>query len=331
MEKKLTVSPSPHVHDCATTRKLMTDVIIALIPAFLVSVWFFGVNTIAITATSVVVCVGLEWIISKYAMKTTPSVSDMSAALTGLLLALNLPPNIPLYMVALGAVFAVGVTKMSFGGIGSNLFNPAIAGRVFLLISFPAAMTTWIIPSAEPDAVTGATPLALMSQGLRAGLSPTEIMENNGLSYLQMLFGQIGGSFGEVSAAALLLGFSWLLIRRVTTWHIPVTIFLTVAVFTGIFWLAAPEENPDPLFHLLTGGLMLGAIFMATDYVTSPMIKKGAVIYAFGIGILTCVIRKWGAFPEGISFAILIMNAAVPLINKYVKPQRFGAKQFKKS
>jgi len=249
----------------------------------------------------------------------------MSAVLTGLLLALNLPSGIPLYIVAIGAVFSIGVAKISFGGLGSNVFNPAIAGRVFLLISFPAAMTSWPVPSGfVADAVTGATPLALMTQGLASGLSPQEIMANNNLSYLQMLFGQIGGSFGEVSALALLLGFAYLLVRRVITWHIPITIFCTIAVFTGIFWLISPTKYPDPLFHLLTGGVMLGAIFMATDYVTSPMTKKGAVIFAAGIGLITCIIRMWGAFPEGISFAILLMNAVVPLMNMYIKPKRFG-------
>ncbi|MDR1583393.1 MAG: RnfABCDGE type electron transport complex subunit D [Prevotellaceae bacterium] len=327
MEKKLVISPSPHIHDNVTTRRLMRDVIIALLPAFLVSVYFFGINTLLVTLVSVGVCVGVEWVLQKYALKIQPTVSDLSAALTGLLLAMNLPSGIPLYIVAIGAAFAIGVVKISFGGLGSNLFNPAIAGRIFLLISFPVAMTSWQLPSTgffATDAKTGATPLAVMSQGLAEGHTPQKIMLEHGFSYFHMLFGQIGGSFGEVSALALLLGFAYLLIRRVITWHIPVTIFLTVTVFTGIFWLINPSKNPDPLFHLLTGGLILGAIFMATDYVTSPMLKTGAVIYAAGIGILTCVIRKWGAFPEGISFAILIMNAIVPLINMYVKPKRFG-------
>ncbi|MDR1886807.1 MAG: RnfABCDGE type electron transport complex subunit D [Prevotellaceae bacterium] len=329
MEKKLVVSPSPHIHDSATTQGLMRDVIIALLPAFAVSVLFFGVNTLLVTLVSVGVCVGLEWLLQKYVLKVRPTVFDLSAALTGLLLAMNLPSGIPLYMVALGAAFAIGVAKISFGGLGSNLFNPAIAGRIFLLISFPVAMTSWDAPASllfSADATSGATPLAIMAHGIADGHTPQEIMAEHGFSYFHMLFGQTGGSFGEVSALALLLGFAYLLIRKVITWHIPVTVFLTVAIFTGIFWLAAPATHPDPLFHLLSGGLLLGAIFMATDYVTSPMVKKGAVIYAVGIGILTCVIRYWGAFPEGISFAILIMNAVVPLINLYVKPKRFGKK-----
>jgi electron transport complex protein RnfD len=329
MEKKLIISPSPHIHDNVTTQRLMRDVIIALIPAFLVSVWFFGLSTLWITLVSIGVCVGSEWVLQKYVLKIQPSIRDLSATLTGLLLAMNLPSGIPLYIVAIGAVFAIGVVKISFGGLGSNLFNPAIAGRIFLLISFPVAMTSWTLPASgffSADATTGATPLAVMSRGLAAGHTPQEIMAEHGYSYFNMLFGQIGGSFGEVSALALLLGFAYLLIRKVITWHIPVTIFLTVAVFTGIFWLIDPLKNPDPLFHLLTGGLMLGAVFMATDYVTSPMLKKGAIIYAAGIGIITCVIRKWGSFPEGISFAILIMNAIVPLLNIYVKPKRFGGK-----
>jgi electron transport complex protein RnfD len=329
MEKKLIVSPSPHIHDNVTTRRLMRDVIIALLPAFGVSVYFFGVNALLVTFVSVCVCVGLEWVLQKYVLKTQPAISDLSAALTGLLLALNLPSGIPLYIVAIGAAFAIGVAKISFGGLGSNLFNPAIAGRIFLLISFPVAMTSWPLPSAgffATDATTGATPLAIMAHGLADGHTPQQIMAEHGFSYFQMLFGQIGGSFGEVSALALLLGFAYLLLRKVITWHIPTTIFLTVTVFTGIFWLVDPSKNPDPLFHLLSGGLMLGAIFMATDYVTSPMLKKGALIYAVGIGVLTCLIRNWGAYPEGISFAILIMNATVPLINMYMKPKRFGEK-----
>jgi electron transport complex protein RnfD len=327
MEKKLIISPSPHIHDNATTQRLMRDVIIALLPSFFVSVYFFGINTLLVTFVSVGVCVGLEWVLQKYALKIRPTIGDLSAALTGLLLAMNLPSGIPLYIVAIGAAFAIGVVKISFGGLGSNLFNPAIAGRIFLLISFPVAMTSWQIPLSGffvTDAETGATPLAIMSQGLAEGHTPQEIMAQHGFSYFHMLFGQIGGSFGEVSVLALLLGFAYLLIRKVITWHIPVTIFVTVTIFTGIFWLIDPSKHLDPLFHLLTGGLMLGAIFMATDYVTSPMLKKGAIIYAAGIGILTCVIRKWGSFPEGISFAILIMNATVPLINMYVKPRRFG-------
>jgi electron transport complex protein RnfD len=329
MEKKIIISPSPHIHDNVTTQRLMTDVIIALIPAFGVSVYFFGINTLLVTFVSIGVCVGFEWALQKYVLKTRSTICDMSAALTGLLLAMNLPSGIPVYIVAIGAAFAIGVVKISFGGLGSNLFNPAIAGRIFLLISFPAAMTSWPLPSAgffSTDTTTGATPLAIMSHGLADGHTPQEIMTEHGFSYFHILFGQIGGSFGEVSAIALLLGFAYLLIRKVITWHIPVTIFLTVMAFTGIFWLIDPSKNPDPLFHLLTGGLILGAIFMATDYVTSPMLKKGAVIYAAGIGILTCVIRNWGSFPEGISFAILIMNATVPLINMYVKPKRFGEK-----
>jgi electron transport complex protein RnfD len=308
----------------------MGDVIIALIPALLVSVYYFGFNVLLITAVSIVSCVGLEYLLQKYAFKTKPAVGDLSAALTGLLLALNLPSGLPLYMVFAGAVFAIGVTKISFGGLGNNTFNPAIAGRVFLLLSFPAAMGTWATPSplfsSAIDASTGATPLGLMNEGLAKGFTPDEIVSQNGLSYLHLLFGQTGGSFGEVSAAALLLGFVYLLVRRVIRWHIPVTIFVTVAVFTGIMWLISPDKYANPLFHLLTGGVMLGAIFMATDYVTSPMTTRGMLIFAFGIGLITCIIRLWGAYPEGISFAILIMNAVVPLINIYMKPKRFGEK-----
>ena len=328
MGKILTVSPSPHIHDNVSTRRLMGDVIIALTPALLVSIYFFGFRALLVTAVSTATCVGLEWLLQKYAFKTKTTIGDLSAVVTGILLALNLPSGLPLYMVVAGAAFAAGVAKISFGGLGNNTFNPAIAGRIFLLISFPAAMGTWLKPAplfaSGVDAVTGATPLGLMGEGLAKGLTPAQVMAENGLSYAHLLYGEIGGSFGEVSAAALLLGFAYLLIRRVISWHIPLTIFATVAVFTGIMHLLDSDKYASPLFHLLTGGIMLGAIFMATDYVTSPMTKRGMLIFAFGIGAITCVIRLWGAYPEGISFAILIMNAVVPLINIYVKPKLFG-------
>ena len=250
-------------------------------------------------------------------LKTKPTIHDGSAIVTGVLLAMNLPANIPFWMVILGALFAIGVAKMSFGGLGNNPFNPALAGRVFLLISFPVAMTTWPVPSPLSitylDAATGATPLSTLKG------SHAEIPQ-----LLDLLTGNMGGSLGEVSAVAILLGLLYLLVRKIITWHIPVSILLTVAVFTGILYLANPEEFASPTFHLLTGGLMLGAVFMATDYATSPMNKRGMVIYGVGIGVITVVIREFGAYPEGVSFAILIMNAFTPLINHYIKPRRFA-------
>lgn len=326
MKKTLTVSPSPHIHDNVTTRRLMGDVVIALLPALLVASYLFGWRVLLITAVSIGACVGFEWTFQKYLVKGRSTIGDLSAVVTGLLLALNLPSGIPVYMVVLGALVAIGVAKITFGGLGNNPFNPAIVARIFMLISFPKAMTTWPVPGdfLTVDAATGATPLAIVKEGLAKGMNMSDIMAQHDLGYMQMLFGQIGGSFGEVSAVALLLGFAYLLVRKVITWHIPVVIFATVVVFTGTLYLADSAHYADPLFHLLSGGLMLGAIFMATDYVTSPMIIRGAVLYAIGIGLLTVIIRTWGAYPDGISFAILIMNAVVPLINSYIKPKRFG-------
>ena len=222
---------------------------------------------------------------------------------------------------------AIGIGKMTFGGLGNNLFNPALVGRVFLLISFPVQMTTWPLPmgfsSKYIDAATGPTALGLVKEGLRNGSTISQLMDQVP-SHMQMFLGKMGGSLGEVAAGALIIGGIFLLWKKIITWHIPLSIILTIAVFTGILWLANPQYNADPLFHLLTGGVMLGAIFMATDYVTSPMAKTGMILYGIGIGILTVVIRRFGAYPEGVSFAILIMNAFVPLINRYIKPKRFG-------
>ena len=326
--RKLIVSPAPHVHGSESTRKIMLDVIIALAPSMLVAVYFFGLSAIMLLAVSVAACVGLEYLIQKYMFKKQPTVSDLSAVVTGVLIALNLPPTAPWWIAVIGAVMAIGVIKMTFGGLGHNIFNPAIVARVFLLISFPVIMTDWTIPTSwfRPgvDAVTGATPLALINEGLAQGQTVEQILAQHDLSYGQMLFARVGGSAGEASALALIIGFIYLLVRRVIRPHIPVTIILTVAVMTGIFWLIDPTRYTDPLFNILTGGLLLGSIFMATDYVTSPMATKGMVIYGIGIGVITVLIRYFGAYPEGVSFAILIMNSIVPLLNKYIKPARFG-------
>ncbi len=314
---KLIISPSPHIHGGDSIEKNMRGVILALMPALLVGFYFFGFGALIVTLTSVISCVLFEYLIQRFMLKTKPTIHDGSAIVTGVLLAMNLPANIPFWMVILGALFAIGVAKMSFGGLGNNPFNPALAGRVFLLISFPVAMTTWPVPSPLSitylDAATGATPLSTLKG------SHAEIPQ-----LLDLLTGNMGGSLGEVSAVAILLGLVYLLVRKIITWHIPVSILLTVAVFTGILYLANPEEFASPTFHLLTGGLMLGAVFMATDYATSPMNKRGMVIYGVGIGVITVVIREFGAYPEGVSFAILIMNAFTPLINHYIKPRRFA-------
>ncbi len=322
------ISPAPHIHGKHNTQSLMRDVIIALMPALAVSIYFFGVGSIIVTLTAVISCVACEWLIQKYLMKVEPSITDLSAVVTGLILAFNLPSNISPLIVVLGSIVAIGVGKMSFGGLGCNPFNPALVGRVFLFISFPVQMTSWPQPmkfaTSITDATTGATPLAIMKEGLRSGLSVQEVAAQHPFSYLEMLFGQIGGSLGEISTIALLIGFAYMLIRKVITWHIPITIFATIFVFSGILYLADSSKFVDPLFHLLTGGVMLGAVFMATDYATSPMTKKGMLLYAIGIAVVTIIIRTFGGYPEGISFAILFMNAFVPLINRYMKPKRFG-------
>jgi electron transport complex protein RnfD len=323
----ITVSPAPHDHTKETVRKLMYGVIIALVPAFIFSLVFFGAGVLIITLTSMVSCVAFEYVIQRFILKIESTISDGSAMVTGLLLALCLPADIPFWMVILGSLVAIGVAKMSFGGLGNNPFNPALVGRVFLFVSFPVQMSTYPEPLQKwfsyTDATTGATPLGMIKEGLKNNETIPDIM-NKIPDYLDLFIGKMGGSAGEISAIALIIGLIYLLARKIITFHIPVSIILTVAVFTGILWKSDPARYADPLFHLLTGGLLLGAIFMATDYVTSPMTAGGMWVYGIGIGIITVLIRVFGAYPEGVQFAILIMNAFVPLINKYIRPARFG-------
>lgn len=320
-----TISPSPHVHGGDSIEKNMYGVLIALVPTFIFSIVFFGLGSILVTLTSVAACLIFEYVIQKYLMKQRPTIWDGSAIITGVLLAFNLPSSLPLWIVVIGALVAIGIGKMSFGGLGNNIFNPALVGRVFLLISFPVQMTTWPVPNgfATADAVTGATPLALVKEAVKNGQAVGDTLSSVGITTGNLILGNIGGSLGEVAAIGLLLGFAYMLIRKIISWHIPVAIFATVIVFSGILNLADPAQFAGPVFHLFTGGLMLGAIFMATDYVTSPMTHKGMLIYGVGIGLLTVIIRVFGAYPEGMSFAILIMNGFTPLINRYCKPRRF--------
>lgn len=317
---KLLVSPSPHLHTSTSTKSLMRDVVIALLPGVAVSVLFYGWAELLVLGVSVASCVLLEFLITKYLLNRPSTIGDWSAVITGVLLALNLPASTPWWVVFIGAVVAIGVAKMTFGGLGQNLFNPAIAGRVFLLISFPTYMTNWAAPkgfiASGVDAFSGATPLGIVKEG---GVLATGTMD-----YLNMLFLNIGGSAGELSAIAILIGFVYLLVRKVIKPYITLSILGTVVVFSGIFWLINPEQFTDPVFNLLTGGMLLGSVFMATDYVTSPMSNVGGVIFGVGIGILTMLIRYFGAYPEGMSFAILIMNAVVPLINKYCHSKKYG-------
>jgi len=319
----LTVSGSPHIHDSQTVPKIMYGVVISLIPAMLVSFYFFGLSAIILTLTAVISCMAVEFIIQKYLIKGPLTVFDGSAIITGILLAFNLPASLPLWIVVIGSVVAMGMGKMTFGGLGKNPFNPALVGRVFLMISFPVQMTSYTVPAGFTDVISGATPLAIVKEGLAKGTPMVEIVIDIP-GYLQMFIGNMGGSMGEVSALMLIIGGLYMLFRRIITWHIPVTYLGTVALITGIFWVVSPESHASPVFHLLAGGLMLGAIYMATDMVTSPMTPLGMIIFGVGCGLITVLIRMFGAYPEGVAFSILIMNAFVPLINRGVKPRRFG-------
>ena len=325
---KLLVSPSPHIHSKDSTRSLMLDVVIALLPAVICSFVFYGWREILVMGVSVASCVLLEWAITRYMLKQPSTIGDLSAVITGMLLALNLPYTTPWWVVMVGAVVAIGVAKMTFGGIGQNIWNPALVGRVFLLVSFPTYMTSWSAPKGlfGVDAVSGATPLGAVQEGLMQGSSVQEIMSAGGYDYGQMLFANLGGSAGEACALALLAGFVYLCVRRVIKPWITLSIFATVALTSLVFWGIDPARFTDPLFNLLTGGLILGACFMATDYVTSPMSLWGGVVFGVGIGLLTMMIRYFGSYPEGVSFAILIMNSVVPLLNRWFKQPKFGRK-----
>jgi electron transport complex protein RnfD len=370
------VSLSPHVHGGNSVKKEMYGVILALIPAMLVSFWFFGIGAILVTLTAVASAVLVEAIIQKYLLRGKPTIMDGSAVITGLLLAFNVPSNLPLWIVVIGVIVAIGIGKMTFGGLGQNPFNPALVGRVFLLVSFPAKMTTWpvsgtrfinwLAPVREQnidgeivkmigdnrlDAITGSTPLGVIGENvgtvvekitaagdtLRHVVTIPDLMSGKVViaeqvvktfdaipSNLDLLIGQMGGSLGEMSAIAIILGGLFLIVRKIITWHIPVSMLGSMAIFAGLLYFINPDVYVNPIFHILTGGALLGAIFMATDMVTSPMTKLGGIIFGVGIGVLTILIRVFGSYPEGVSFAILIMNAFVPLINTYVKPKRFG-------
>lgn len=320
MEQKLTISTSPHDHSRWSVQRCMWNVVIALLPTAAVGIWVFGLPALWTLLLSIVGCLAAEWLIDLW-MGRKCTISDGSALITGILLACNLPAILPWWMVLTGAIVAIGIGKMSFGGLGTNIWNPALVGRVFLLVSFPAAMTTW--PSGvhagiqavsgashQVDASSGATFLAQYNADWAAH---TQVH----VDLMNLFTGQMNGSLGEVGAIAILAGLAWLLLTRVITWHIP------VAVLAGAAGLSA-ALGCNPLYDLLSGGLLLGAVFMATDYVTSPTTHKGQIIYGLMIGFLTIIIRRFGSYPEGMSFAILLMNSATPLINHYCKPRRYG-------
>ena len=317
MATRIFAAPSPHIHGGESTRRIMGDVVLALLPALAVSTYILGLRVLFITAVAVVSCVVFEYLINRLFLKRKSTIGDLSAVVTGVLLAFNLPVGIPWWIVVVGALVAIGIGKMTFGGLGCNPFNPALTGRIFLLIAYPVQMTDWT--TAVPDALSGSTLLADVKYN-------TSLLSE--VDFLQMLGGHMNGSMGEIGALALILGGIYLLWRRVITWHIPVAVLGTMAVFAACVGLSKGGElvYQLPLFHILAGGALLGAIYMATDYSTSPMTHKGMIIYGVGIGLLTMIIRLWGAYPEGMSFAIFIMNAATPLINKYCRPKRFGTK-----
>lgn len=314
---KFTMSSSPHIRSAETTGRIMRDVLTALLPATVCGVYFFGWNALMVVLVGIVAAVGTEALL-QLLMKRKVTALDGSAAVTGLLIALNLPPLAPelLWLPLIGSVFAIAIVKQCFGGLGYNFLNPALAARAFLVVSWPTIMTTWTMPV---DAVSTATPLTALKMG-GATLSP----------YLDMAVGNVGGCIGETSAIALLLGGIYLLVRRVIDWRIPGVYIATVAAFT---WIAGPNGlfTGDALYHILAGGLMLGAIYMATDYVTSPISKTGKIVFALGCGILTGVIRLWGGYPEGVSYAILLMNLAVPLLDRAFKPKVFGGTALKEA
>lgn len=329
MSNKLIVSLSPHAHGSDSVERNMYGVIIALIPALIVSFIYFGLGSLIVCSTSVIACVFFEWALTKFILKKKQNtITDGSAIITGLLLGFNLPSNLPVWIIIIGALVAIGVAKMTFGGLGCNPFNPALVGRVFLLVSFPVQMTSWPVAGQlfrYTDAITDATPLSIMKNAITK--NDPSLLDKLPDS-ISMLLGNPGlnhgaGSLGEVCALALIAGLIYLLARKIITWHIPISIFATVFVLSGLMHLASPVYA-NPIQELLSGGLMLGAIFMATDYVTSPMTSTGQIIYGVSIGFLTVVIRAFGSYPEGMSFAILIMNAFTPLINTYCKPKRFG-------
>ncbi|NLT98335.1 MAG: RnfABCDGE type electron transport complex subunit D [Christensenellaceae bacterium] len=313
---KYTLSSSPHVRSAETTGRIMLDVIIALLPATVLGVVFFGWNALWVVLVSTAAAVATEALLQKL-MKKKITITDGSAAVTGLLLALNLPPSVPLYIPIVGSVFAIAIVKQCFGGIGSNFLNPALAARAFLMLSWTPAMTSWTMPA---DAVSTVTPLAAIKEAGAGAPSP----------YLDMFLGTVGGCIGETSALALLIGGIYLVARRVIDPSIPLIYIATVGLFT---WVAGPDGlfTGDGLYHMLAGGLMLGAIYMATDYTTSPMTVKGRIIFALGCGVVTSVIRLWGGYPEGVSYSILLMNLFVPLIDRAIKPRMFGSVALKEA
>ncbi|MFW6338394.1 MAG: RnfABCDGE type electron transport complex subunit D [Alkalispirochaetaceae bacterium] len=322
MSHGFVVSMPPHERSGESISTIMWGVAGALLPALIAGVYFFGIRALVVTLFSVIACIAVEYLVQRYILRMEETTAlDGSAAVTGMLLAFNVPSSIPLWQILVGAIVSIGIAKMAFGGIGNNPFNPALIGRAFMLTSFPVSMTTWPVPGEtrfpwNTDAVTGATPLGLLKE---SGFAGSEFP-----GYLNMFLGNQGGCIGEISALAVLIGGLYMLYRGWISWQVPILYLGSLALITGLFWAIDPAEYADPLFHILAGGAMIGAWFMATDMTTSPMSIRGKVIFAVGGGLLAGLIRLIGGFPEGVSYSILLMNAAVPMIDKYVKPRTFG-------
>ena len=318
---KLIASSSPHIRSVENTRSIMLDVIIAMLPALFWAIYNFGFKALLSVVVSVVACLFWEWLYRKL-LKKPQSIGDLSAVVTGMLLAFVCPPELPWWALVIGAFFSIVVVKQLYGGIGCNFLNPALAGRAILLASYATAMTTWTLPTSKIDTVVStATPLAIMKEGTVEKF--TELTTN--YSVADMFIGRVGGSLGEVSALALLLGGAWLLIRKVISWHTPVAFIGTVAILTLISAPAGIDNVQYMLYNVFGGGLMLGAIFMATDYATSPVTKPGQLIFGIGCGLITCFIRRFGSYPEGVCYSILIMNCTTWLLDKYIRPTIYGA------
>ncbi len=313
MKNNLIVSGSPHIHKQESISRIMWTVVLSIIPAGAAGVFIFGLDALWVILVAVTAALLTEAVLEIWTKKKI-SVMDGSAVITGILLAYNLPSNVPLWLPIVGAVFSIAIGKQVFGGLGQNIFNPALVGRVFLMASWPKYMTTFVKPFSY-DAVTSATPLAALKEG--------KILEH--ISYLDLFLGKRGGCIGEVCILALLIGAAILLYKGYISWHIPATYILTTAIFTYIFG-AKQLFHGDWLFHILSGGLILGTFFMATDYVATPLTAKGQIIFGVCCGLLTAVIRLWGGYPEGASYAILMMNAATPFIDRYTKNRIYGTK-----
>jgi electron transport complex protein RnfD len=314
--RRLTIGISPHIYSPVDTRYMMKAVVIALIPAASAALWFFRWKAFAVIAVSVAGCLVAEYLLQRL-RKRKICINDYSSLVTGMLLALVLPPAIPLWMAFLGGVFAVAFGKEIFGGLGHNIFNPALLSRAFLMAAFPVALTTWSHPITL-DAVTTATPLGLAK------------FDHVMTGYAPLFFGNVGGCIGETSALALLIGFVYLLQKKVIDYRIPAAYIATVFILAAVLYFTSPEKYMPPLFHILAGGLLIGAIFMATDPVTSPVTQKGRWIFGAGCGIITMIIRIWGGLPEGVMYSILFMNACTPIIDRIARPRRFGVVSGKK-